>query len=452
MAMSAGEPHAGKFFAVGATADSNLVSDVPNAVSCSTAELLDSCCAWVRGYVVLTDNQLNVLAAWILHTWAIEVAEFTPYLHITAPEKGCGKTRLLEALEAVVYIACKTGGMSAAALLRTVDAEHPTILMDEVDAAFGGDKEFSEALRGILNEGFRRGGNYRKCIGKGHELRAFQVFGAKALAGIGKIPDTVSSRSIVIEMRRRTPAEIVKRFRFREVQEAAKPLLAALVTWAESGAISNLGSARPTFPDELTDRQQDISEPLLAIADLAAGEWPSKLRRSLLDLFGSASSEDSSLGVTLLRDIRRVFSTRSGQEFERIHSGDLACALCDIEGSPWLEWDRGRGLTANSLAKRLKPFHIAPQSMRIGNENKKGYLHDSFVDLWERYLPAEAVTSVTGPANTEDSSFSQPSQANVVTATRSCERPSQSSVVTGVTPVTDIWKRDERRRFVEGRT
>jgi hypothetical protein len=429
------------------------MSAAPNAASSSTAELLDSCCAWVRRFVVLTVDQVNVLAAWILHTWAIQAAEFTPYLHITAPEKGCGKTRLLEALEAVVYSPCKTGGMSAAALLRTVDAERPTILLDEVDAAFGGDKEFSEALRGILNEGFRRGGNYRKCVGKGHELRTFQVFGAKALAGIGKIPDTVSSRSIVIEMRRRSAAEKVERFRLREVRKAVLPLVTVLEAWAKSGAVPTLETARPSFPDELTDRQQDITEPLLAIADLADGEWPSKIRHSLVALFRSAGSEDSSLGVSLLRDIRAVFESRNGKDADRIYSVDLACALCDTEGSPWLEWDRGKGLTANALAKRLKSFHVSPQTIRMGANTGKGYMRDAFTEHWERYLPpttAETVTPVTDRASVEDSTFSKPSHADDVTATLSHENSRQSSVVTAVTPVTGIWERDERRRFVEG--
>ncbi len=426
------------------------MSTVSNTFSVSSAALLDACRTWVGRYIVLSEDQINILAVWILHTWAIEAAESTPYLHITAPEKGCGKTQLLEVLEPVVCNPCLTGGMFAAALLRTVDAEHPTILLDEVDAAFNGDREFSETLRGILNSGFRCGGNYRKCVGKGHELKSFQVFGAKALAGIGKIPDTVASRSIVIEMRRKTATERTERCRSRELREAAKPLVEGLKQWADSGVIPILAATRPTLPDELTDRQQDISEPLLAIADLAGGEWPSRLRCSLLALFGSAASEDSSLGITLLRDIRNVFSTRSEKEFERIHSADLACALCDIEGSPWLEWDRGRGLTANSMAKRLKAFHIAPQSIRIGNENKKGYLRDSFIDLWERYLPAEAVTSVTNPSDIEDFPNSQPSHSNNVTATPSPENPSQSVVVTAVPDLAGIWDGKKSKRFIDG--
>ena len=418
-----------------------------------TAALLESCCKWVRRYVVLSEDQVIVLGAWILHTWVIEAAECTPYLHITAPEKGCGKSTLLESLEAVVNKPCKTAGLSAAALVRKVDRDSPTLLLDEMDAAFRGNKEFSEALRGVLNDGFRRGGRFLKCDGKSHELREFQVFCPKALAGIGRIPDTISSRSIVIGMRRKKATETVEHFRSREVREAAKPLVEYLESWANSDAISALLASRPLLPDGLSDRQADISEALLAIADLAAGEWPSKVRRALSALFSSAAAEDSSLGVTLLRDIRAIFETRSGKDADRIYSVDLACALCDTEGSIWADWDRGRGLTANSLAKRLKSFHVSPQTIRIGVGTGKGYMRDAFTEHWDRYLPLrpiEPVTPATNRANVEDSAFPQSSHANAVTTTQLLEGQRQSSVVTAVTDEAGIWERDTPPRYFEG--
>jgi len=220
-----------------------MMHNAPN-----TAELLECCRKWVHRYVVLSREQGLVIAAWVLHTWTIDAAECTPYLHITAPEKGCGKSRLLETLEPIVCNACRTGGMSPAALVRTMDQERPTLLLDEIDAAMGGEKEYSEVLRGILNEGFRRGGNFRKVEGKKHELRVFHVFGAKAIAGIGKIPETVQSRSLVIEMRRKTHLEEVAAFRMREVKESAVLLATSLKAWASNDRLQYLREARPQIP------------------------------------------------------------------------------------------------------------------------------------------------------------------------------------------------------------
>ena len=334
----------------------------------------------------------------VFHTWAIDAAEYTPYLHITAAEKECGKSRLLETLEPIVFRPCMSVGTTAAALLRILNRDSPTLLLDEVDTAFGGNKDAAESIRGILNAGFRRGGIHRKCHGKSHEIQEFKAFGPKAFAGIGNVPDTVASRSIVIEMKRKAPEERVESLRFRDVMEARKPLLASLDGWSKSGIVEKLRQERPTFPEGFGARQKDISEPLLAVADLAGGEWPTSIRASLLALFSSEASEDSSVGVALLRDILAVFNSLGGEYTDRITSVTLTGALLAIEGSPWGDWDRGRQFTVNTLAKRLKPFHIKPQTIRMGCDTFKGYMRDSFADAWKSYLPnisTEAVTPVT---------------------------------------------------------
>jgi Protein of unknown function (DUF3631) len=75
---------------------------------------------------------------------------------------------------------------------------------------------------------------------------------------------------------RRTREERVERFRRRDVAPAAEELLDRLTDWLEP-QIEELRRARPELPDELDDRAQDIWEPLLAIADLAGGDWPTRL-------------------------------------------------------------------------------------------------------------------------------------------------------------------------------
>jgi hypothetical protein len=297
-------------------------------------DLLKRCMVWQHRFVALSPQQAVVIAAWTLHTWVIDAAEWTPNLYVTAPEKGCGKTKLLEVLEPIVCNPCRTGGMTPAALLRTVDADRPTLLLDEIDTAFGGNKDMAEALRGILNEGAKRGGNFRKCNKMNHKIEKFNAFAAKAIAGIGGLPDTVASRSIVIAMRRKTAAEKVERFRGSRIKAEAEELKAELQAWATPETIAVLRDATPLLPEQLTDRQMDIIEPLLAIADLAGGAWAEQLRAAALALFGSTASEDYSIGVQLLRDIRSVFDARATNT---IFSADLAADLCDMDAS--------RGLT-----------------------------------------------------------------------------------------------------------
>jgi hypothetical protein len=276
----------------------------------------------------LSLSQARVVVLWIAHTHTIDAADATPYLAITSAEKQSGKTRLLEVGELLVAGAWLTGKVSAAVLIRKIDSEQPALLLDESDAAFAGEKEYAEALRGVLNTGHRRGGKASCCVGQGTKItfKDFSTFCPKAIAGIGNLPDTVADRSIPIRLKRAARGEHVERFRRRDVEAESAGLRGRLEAWS-AVTVENLRAARPVLPDALTDRQQDGAEPLLAIADLAGGEWPETARLGLIELCGEAQADDQSTGVRLLADIRGIFQSRN---VDRIPSAELAAALAEM--------------------------------------------------------------------------------------------------------------------------
>jgi hypothetical protein len=231
-----------------------------------------------------------------------------------------------------------TARTSAAALVRKLAASHPTLLLDESDAAFSGDKEYSEALRGVLNAGHRKGGRASLCVGRGCDIKVvdFDVFGPKVIAGIGRLPDTVADRSIPVQFLRKRPGETVERFRPRLVAQDATDLRDRLTGWATEDRLEILRRSFPELPGALSDRQQDVAEPLLAVADLAGTEWASRARKALIELFGSRAAADESLGAKLLSDIREAFNGR-----DRLGSNELVTLLVEMEGSPWPECNKG---------------------------------------------------------------------------------------------------------------
>lgn len=367
-------------------------SKLQRAIKKDTAELLEICKEWVRRYVILSEEQAVVLAAWILHTWTFEVAETTPYIHITSPERECGKSRLMEALAVLAFNPVRSGGMTAAALVSCIDAKGPTIFLDEMDTQFYGDKDCSETIRGILNEGFRKGGRFYKMGGKNHELRELNAYCPKCFAGIGKLPDTVSSRSIAIEMRRKTDAEKVKPLRQREKAALAQPIRARLEKWKMRGVVSQLEASHPAAIDSLGDRQNDICEPLLAIGEAAGMDWLNRLTRALVALLKTSLSENVSVGTRLLEDIRCIFTERNA---EKIFSKELAAALCEFEGRPWADWNRGDGIKPNDVARQLAKYGIHPQKISIGADKLQGYRANTFKDAWKRYCAAPSVFAGT---------------------------------------------------------
>jgi hypothetical protein len=352
--------------------------------------MLDDNFAFIRRFVSLSKSQARVIALWIVHTHVFAAADATPYLAVTSAEKQSGKTRLLEVCEPLVANAWMTGRVSAAVLTRKIDAVQPTLLLDESDAAFSGEKEYAESLRGVLNTGHKRGGKASCCVGQGTAIgfKDFSTFCPKAIAGIGTLPDTVAGRSIPIRLKRAAPDDEIDRFRLRAVEAEAASMRERMETWGR-GAIEILRDSRPALPDQLTDRQQDGAEPLLAIAGLAGGEWPEAARHALIELYTAAEAGDESIGVQLLADVREIFKDCG---VDRIPSAELAAALAEIETSQWAEWGRsGKPLTAAKLARLLRPYTIVPHSIRIGEQTPKGYELKDFQDAFERYLPSLAI-------------------------------------------------------------
>src|SRR5262249_54081591 len=154
------------------------------------------------------------------------------------------------------------------------------------------------------NAGYRRGGAgtvYRMGGASKTTLQDFSVFCPKAFAGIGDLPDTISDRTIRIrlERRKRNGEEEIERYRIREQTDAAAELRDKLAQSLDPH-LDHLRDLHPDLPDQLDDRAQDIWEPLLAIADLAGGDWPARARTAALELSTGEEREDDSLNVRLL--------------------------------------------------------------------------------------------------------------------------------------------------------
>jgi hypothetical protein len=392
--------------------------------------LLDCVSAYIRRYVSASESQLTVLALWAVHTHLISEIVCTPYLAITSAEKQSGKTRLLDVLKTLVKNPWLTGQVSPAVLFRTVDKKQPTLLLDESDAAFNGDKEHAEALRGILNTGYHLGGVASRCVGKNFDTKDFSTFCPKAIAGIGKLPSTVADRAIPIKLKR-APKGTVKKFRERDVELEAFDIRTSIERFADASK-TTVAFARPSLPDELSDRQQDATECLVAIADLAGGDWPSLARTSLTSLCVEAQGNDDSVGHVLLSDIRQVFDA-SGSD--RISSTDLAKALAEIETSPWAEWSKGQPISANKVAKLLKRYGVEPECLRIGVKTPRGYTRQRFEEPWTLYLrPQSATVQQIGLIPNNETTYAIPESATLPepVALQKCEKPNRNAACCSV--------------------
>lgn len=357
------------------------------AASDDGAQLLHQVEQSLRRYVILpSDEATTAVTLWIAASHAAPAWNTAARLVIRAPEKRCGKSRLLDIIEAICHRPIMTVNASPSAIYRLIGSaqgDPPTVLIDEADTIFGDHTGPNEDLRGLLNAGHQRGRPALRWDVNTRTVEELDTYAMAALAGIGRMPDTIEDRAVIIKMRRRAPNETVQPYRLRRDAPPLNRLRAQLHQWARSHH-DQLTKAIPEMP--LEDRAADTWEALIAIADQAGAPWPELARAAAVFLTDEVGN-DESIATVLLADCRAAFAGRSVIRTDEL----LAKLKAELE-APWATYGPN-GLTPRSLAKILKEFGITSHNLRQDGTQSKGYRASEFVDAWARYLPLESLTT-----------------------------------------------------------
>jgi hypothetical protein len=375
----------------------SAASQTPVAPAEHGAPVLDAIHSFLKRFVAYPSEAACVAhALWVAHAHLMDVWESTPRIAFLSPEPGSGKTRALEITETLVPRPVEAVSATPAYLFRKVsdEAGPPTLLYDEIDTVFGPRAKDNEEIRGMLNAGHRRGAVSGRCVvrGKVVETEELPAYCAVALAGLDDLPDTIRSRAVLIKMRRRGPAEVVEPYRRRLHAPQGNAIRDRLATWAASVAESLRGKW-PDMPGGIQDRDADVWEALLAVADAAGGRWPEAGRAAAVALVTEARQAPPSLGVRLLEDLRGIFGER-----DAMHSLEIVAALTAIDEAPWADL-RGKPIDQRRLAQMLKKYGVKSDDVRIGARVAKGYKRECLHEQWGRYLPASPLP----PANSATS-------------------------------------------------
>ncbi len=385
-------------------------------------ELLDEVRSTINAYMALPAHADIAVPLWIAHTHCVDAFIHSPRLNGFAPEKGCGKTHLLDVTATMTPKSVRVENLSTAVLFRLIDKYQPTLLIDECDSHLRDNEE----LRGALNSGHKRGGVVMRCEGDGNEVRQFKVFSPVALAGIGELPGTLKDRSIIIRLKRAMKGEIQRKFDMRHI-DAEQVLCRKLARWCRDH-YPQIKRIDPVMPESMYNRVADNWRPLFAIAQIAGGHWPKLVKDAALAL--NAENDDDSIRVRLLADVSAVFATKC---VDRISSADLVNTLNGIEDAPWSEYDHGKPISKNKLSRLLKPFGVVSNSVRLGTVVAKGYHLDQFTESFNRYLPgSKNVTSLQPNRGAGSSDFGNVTAVNVLRI----ENPEKSSNGKGCNDVT----------------
>jgi hypothetical protein len=375
------------------SASSNAWSDWhDDAASQAGINPLDLVHHLLQRYVELTAHQFVAVSLWIVHTFLYQRFTVTPRLMLTSPVRGCGKTTLLDLIEALCVRPLKSDSITAASIYHAVDREHPTLLIDEGDNL---GLAFNAQLRAALNSGHRRGGKVTRYYSG--QARSFSTFSPAAVAAIGTLPLPLMHRSIVIAMERRDGRRELERLDKDDADTKADLDIAyrMIFAWARDAALNS----DPPMPAPLRDRQADNWRPLIAIADAFGADWATRAREAAVFLAGRHQDEDAA--VVLLRDIRDIFD---GRGVARLPSKTMVDHLNGADDAMWSEWrgilgnQQPRKLSQGELASLLEPFQIRPRTIRIRSDRcdrptAKGYYRIQFEAAWRSYCQNDVTPS-----------------------------------------------------------
>ena len=347
-------------------------------------ELLDHASEQIRKYVVFQSTaDADAIALWVAGTYLMDHWDLFPKLMINSPERECGKTTTLEVIEGLAHKAVLAAHISPAALSRLIDAEAPTLLIDEADLTV----KHNDKLRALLNAGHTKHGAKKILCEQNLTrdwVRAEQTLWCpQAIAGIGDFPDTLMSRSIVVTLRRKARNEAVEHLRPGRFVTAQEPIRTEFGQWVGSINPEDL-EKEPTFHPDVFNRAQDNWRPLLQIASLAGGRWIQRANKALgtielerkKDLAVSTSTE-------LLLDLRELLADFTGPE---IASSKLHQLLVTKPETDWSRAQAGKAISAKWLAGQLKSYGIRPQKRASHN----AYFITDLSEVFERYLPPMA--------------------------------------------------------------
>lgn len=351
------------------------------------AAVLDEVTDTILRYVVLSPEQAWAGALWITMTWFIDYTEIAPIGLIDAPERECGKSKLLEVFGLMVARPLQAANSSVSFIFRAIEAWQVCLLIDEGDTFLRDNDE----LKGIVNAGHSRANAFvGRSVAKGNDFepKMFSVWSAKAIAGIRMdkhLPESTISRCIVFNLRRKTKAEKVERLR-RADHVKFKPLIAKLARFAEDYGYQ-VQQARPLMPLQLSDRAADNWEPLFAIASCAGPEWLKRAEQAALAMSGKTDGTDS-IGPEILADVQTVFTMK---KVIKMRSAELLESLNADAEMAWATYNRGgHALTVRQLAKLLAGYGIKTRTVRVDKHKTfKGYYRDDFADAFARYLTSE---------------------------------------------------------------
>lgn len=334
----------------------------------------------LKAHVVFgASGDADCAALWIIGSYLMDTWRLWPRLFVTSPTKACGKSTLLETIDAMAHRGFIVSNASPAAIFRAIEAWKPTLLLDEADTWM----KHNEELAGVLNSGHtRRSARVIRVSEVSGELlpTAFSTWCPMAIAGIGNQRDTLMSRSVIISLRRKLPSETITRLPY-DLHDQLLPLRRQIARWVADNT-AKIGAMEIEPPPCGNDRMQDNFTPLWRIAAALGRPWPDRLAAAYAAQAMAEEEDAEPVGIMMLRDIAEIFA---GRRADRITTSDIVSDLMVMEERPWADWRHGRPVNAQVIAKQMKPFGVKVRVLKLHGSSARVYLRSDVEAAAARY-------------------------------------------------------------------
>jgi hypothetical protein len=381
--------------------------------------VLDAALAEVRRYIIAPDMHLGTIVVWsalthVTHNEHVRLQK-SPRLAVLSRVPGSGKTTCLDIVCSLSLRGTMASSFTASSVLRGMDSDKPTLLLDEVDGVVW---STNSELGSILKAGDRR----RSAIVKrsvptpdgGWEVRDFCVWGTVAFAGINELPQPIQERSLCIWLERALGGDALEHLQDGTSLRLIE-LRRQLRAWGEQ-LIELPDSDLPEILRRQPARLSDNWRPIMAVAQLAGGQWPAliteainaavieeqrpnmvmRLLRSILRAFNAQAEKDAAaIKLAVVNPMVRKSYNDLADNVLRLTTPTLIRHLLTEEEEEWATANRGRVITPYYLRHQLRHLLRPKGAMDwwtgpAGNQkHHSGYTRDQFKVAWATILPGE---------------------------------------------------------------
>lgn len=321
----------------------------------------------IEKYVYITPAQSTCIALYVLFTYFVHQSNVAPILLLTSPTKRCGKTTTLSILRQLVSDPFPVIDITPAALFRFTDQYHPTLLLDEADAI----KEKINEMRVLFNAGHARHlSMVPRCQKDTGATEFFDVFGARILASIGALPDTIMDRSIKLDLIRK-PSDMQTHDLNSDID--LSELKSMIIRWCQDNE-DNFKSIKLHRIKLGNNRAEDNWMPLLTLAvmldsDKGSVVYDQAHKAAHLLAVNEDDTDNEDLNLLLLKDVYNLL-----QDHEYLPTMSIINSLHEMELRPYSEMN----LKPQGLARRLKNFGIRPTRRTVTQDTTRVYVTNQF--------------------------------------------------------------------------